>query len=159
MSVSALLERLQAAKPGETLDWRQIRQEIHDLHDQSTTTAERITLLGIFTAVMDRVERSGLTGTDLKTFQATRGKDYNLLLIKESRVGTNICPETLFQVTEREVAAGRMAADEPLRVLAVEGMAAPHLSRAALIAIAEEEERKANSLFSRIAAWLKNLFQ
>lgn len=112
MSVIELLNRLEDMQVGETLDLIEIRNEIHDLHDQSTTDLDRVTLLEIFTSLMDHMER-GLTGADLKIFQTARKQDYGLLLINESRIGNNICPEILVQVTEREIAAGRMAADDP----------------------------------------------
>ena len=32
--MSELLQRLAAMAPGETLDWRKVREEIHDEHDR-----------------------------------------------------------------------------------------------------------------------------
>lgn len=157
--MSALLQRLQATGPGDSLDWRKIREEIHDEHDRATTTAERVTLLEIFQAVMNQVERSGLSPEDLESFKDARKKDYNLLIVKETRVGENVCTETLYAVTEREVAVGRMAPDHPLRAAAVEAMAAPHLSREELVAIAQGKRAESTSFGARFIAWLKKLIR
>jgi hypothetical protein len=135
MSVRDLLQRLQAQPPGAPVDWRKIREDMHDEHDRATTTEERVALLEIFKAVMDLVKRSGLTPEDMEKFKEANLKDYRLLIVKEALVGENICTETLDAVTQREVAAGRMAQDDNLREAAVSGMAAPHLSRAELIAM------------------------
>ena len=52
-------------------------------------------------------------------------------------VGTNVCVETLDEVTRREIDAGRMAEDDELRNLAKMSMAAPHMSRAELLALVD----------------------
>lgn len=133
MSASDLLQRLQAAPPGAALDWRKIREEIHDEHERATTTEERVILLGIFKAVMDLIERSDLDHEDLEKFREARLTDYRLLIVKEALIGENVCTETLDTVTQREISAGRMSPDDSLRETAVVGMAAPHLSRVELI--------------------------
>jgi hypothetical protein len=112
-------------------------------------------LLSIFTVIMDQVERSGLSGEDLAKFKVARRQDYNLLLVKESLVGENVCTETLSAVTEREVAAGRMAPDDELRTTAEVGMAAPHLTRAQLIGIEEERQR----VKSPSSSWAQKLIR
>lgn len=153
MSVNDLLQRLQAQPAGAPIDWQKIREEIHDEHDRATTTEERVALLGIFTAVMDLVERGGLSHEAMEKFRAARLADYRLLIVKECLVGENVCTETLDAVTQREVVAGRMAPDDELRKNAVLAMAAPHLSRAELIAM---ETRRGSENTS--TGWFKKLF-
>jgi hypothetical protein len=115
--VHDLLDRIEN---GPSLDWRAVREEIHDLFGQ-VATAERVTLLRIFTAVMDTVERQGFKGRpdDLAIFRETRRKGYNLLLAMETVVEGNVSPDLLDMVTAREVAAGRMSPDDNMRKLAV----------------------------------------
>jgi hypothetical protein len=114
----ALLDRISAAS---TLDWRATRDEIHELHKQATTSEERGALLAIYKAVMDLAERSA-TISDIDKFREARQSDYNLFLIREAAdEAGNIVPETLLAVTEREIAAGRMAKDDDMRRLALVG--------------------------------------
>jgi hypothetical protein len=115
--VQDLLSRVQNSP---SLDWRGIREKIHELFGQ-VATEERVILLRVFTAVMDAVERQGFKGRpdDLAIFRETRRKDYNLLLTMETVVEGNVSPDLLDMVTAREVAAGRMSPDDTLRKLAV----------------------------------------
>lgn len=138
--MSDVLQRLRSLPLGAPLDWRKIREEIHNEHERATTTNQRVTLLGIYQTVMDTVERSGgIAREDLGDFKDARLKDYRLLIVREALVGENVCAETLNAITEREVAAGRMAPYDTLRRTATLGMAAPHLSRAELIALDAEQ--------------------
>src|SRR5260221_1018087 len=115
MPTSDLLRRLQENPPGSPLDWRKVREEIHDEHERAVTSDERATLLQIFGLVMDLVERqAALNAEDLKQFRNAREADYRLLIVKEALVGENVCTETLDVITPREDAAGRMTADHEL---------------------------------------------
>jgi len=105
MRASDLLERLRSMPIGAPMEFKKIRDEIHEEHERATTTEERVTLLKIFTTVMDRVERSGLSPDDLEQLRAARLQDYRLLLVRESLIGENVSPDILFEVTEREIAA------------------------------------------------------
>ena len=137
MPMSTVFERIQTAvDAGEHLDWCQLREEIHDAHEKATTSAERERLLAAFSALMDRVERIDIAPENLAVFRETRLEDYHLLVVRECVVGETVCTETLDAVTLREVAAGRMAPDDELRVTAVDGMADSHYSRPELEAMA-----------------------
>lgn len=140
MSAGDLVQWLKLRPVGAPIDWRKIREEIHYEHVRATTTEERVALLHIFKAVMDLVERSGLSPEDMEKFREARLKDYHSLIVGESLVGETICTETLDAITRREIEAGRMAPDDNLRQIAERGKAVPHLSRAELL---EEEKRKA----------------
>ena len=126
MSVSAsLLSEMRSIKPGEALDWRALREKIHDAFDQTDSFEERGIILAAFTALMDCVERGledqrGDPG-DLATFRKTRDQDYCLLLTKESLDGENVDAKLLERATKREVDAGRMSPDHQLRKLALVG--------------------------------------
>jgi len=135
--MSRVLAKIQAAADtGENINWRQLREEIYDEHERATTSEEREHSLAVFTALMDLVDRTDIARENLNQFRETRHKDYNLLIVRESLVGENVCTETLNAVTRREVAAGRMHSDHELRIAAINGMAAPHHTRAELEAIA-----------------------
>jgi hypothetical protein len=115
-----LLQRVRSLDLGSPLPWTKIRDEIHDEYKQAST-ADRVILLDIYKAMMDIVEPN-IGPADLDAFRTARRQDYNLLLISECIVGGgDVSPEAIEAVTRREVAAGRMAADDELRRLAIIG--------------------------------------
>lgn len=130
MNAANILSRLQAdAAAGKQLDFRAVREQIHDAAEQTIDSSERVILLQVLHAVMDLVERSGnIAPEDMELFRDTRAKDYRLLLMREVLIGQNVSVELLHAVTQREVQAGRMAEDDELRQLAVKGLAEPYLS-------------------------------
>jgi hypothetical protein len=121
--------------PGAPLiNWREIIKEINSEFGPAATTDYRVALLQMFKTTMDIAETT-IAPEDLETFRKARRKHYHSFIVQEALVGENICTETLDAVTQREIAADRMAPDDSLREIAVRGMAAPHLSRAELIAM------------------------
>ncbi len=136
MSTIDLLNRLQSAAAGPHFDWNAARAEIVAMY-RTAPERDRSALLEAYSAVMNAVERSGgLSAEDTEMFRTSRREEYNLMLVGECvRSDGNISPEALMIVTEREVAAGRMADDDELRQLAVGGLAAfapePHRPRRA----------------------------
>lgn len=98
----------------------EIRADIHAEFKRATTDEERGDILAIHKTVMDQVERH-IGPADIAAFRKARTEDYNLLLISESVVGENVSPQLLERATRREVAAGRMSANNDLRQLAVAG--------------------------------------
>ena len=125
----------------------EIRDKIFEEFDASTSSDQRSALLAAFKATMDIVESHlAKNGTELQLaeFREARADDYTKLVVKESTVdGTlegTISPEAFMAVTNREIAAGRMTPDDPIRQLAVKAAAAPHLSHAE--SLAQEEAKK-----------------
>mgnify|MGYP001296022732 CR=1 FL=1 len=145
MSASDLLSRLQAdASSGKALDFRAVREEIHNLSERTSDVGERVILLQVFHAVMDMVERSGNVATEhLDAFRTTRAQDYRLLLMREVLIGENASAELVNAVTQREVQSGRMREDDELRQVAVKAISEPYLTVQQLLAI--EQERIASS--------------
>jgi hypothetical protein len=91
----------------------------------------------MFSAVMDQVERNLEAVADsekLENFREARRKDYSIFVVQESLIGDQVSPELLDFVTKREMAAGRMRPDHPLRQAAEQGLAEPHLSPAEMLA-------------------------
>jgi hypothetical protein len=146
MSVSELLQRLQALPFGVPWDWRQIRKDIHDEHDRATTTADRVALLAIYKSAMDAVERNAdFTPEDMERFKKARRQDYNLLLIREAMIGKtdgNINPQKIGEITRREVESGRMAPDDDFHKLAVAG--------ATILTPWPRQEQKQHSILARL---------
>jgi len=123
LSANDILNRLHAIRAGEELDWNAIRNEVVTSYRSTHDDAERTTLLQIYKSVMDTVERGGgLSPDDLDAFRHSRREEYNLMLISTCVAEDgNVSPEALRAVTEREVAAGRMAPDDELRMVAIGG--------------------------------------
>jgi hypothetical protein len=113
-------------------NWRQIIAEIESEFNRATITDYRVALLSLFTVTMDIAE-THMAPEALGRFKEDRLKYYRSFLVQEARVGQHICTQTLDEVTQREVAAGRMDADDELRKTAVLSLSMPHLSRAELM--------------------------
>jgi hypothetical protein len=140
MSVNDLIETLKSMdENGQDIDIKTTRERIYKEYEKATTIEDRVTLLKIFNAVMDLVERSGLSPDDLQEYRNAREDYYKLFIVQESLVGENVCPETLAAVTQREVTAGRMSPDNELYLIAQREAAGPHFSRAELVAIAAQK--------------------
>ena len=134
--IEDFIKELKAKQSGQPLDFRAIRDRVHELWEKSSENEDdRATLLAIFNATAHLVERAIDNPDALKKFRDVREADYRFLLVKESLVGDNVCAETLEKVTRREVLAGRMRHDHTLRELAVTQVAQEHHSRAELIEI------------------------
>ena len=166
MSVRELLRRLEAAPPGGDLDFPGIRQEILHEYDKAATAEDRVLCLAMFKVVMDTVERQlenraqqgNFPPTQLAKFKEARRNDYQSLIAQEALVGENVCVETLDAITQREIAAGRMAEDNSLRKIAADGMRAPHLTRSELLAIeAEKQQQNKAAIAQPMGRWHRAL--
>ena len=126
------------------LNWKEINAEICNewdqtfLVDQSESnwpllSVKRVDLLALFKSVMDIAETAAVP-EDVQIIREAREKQYNLFIFQESLIGEDVCVETLYAVTEREIRAGRMDASNSLRKVATDGIAQQHLTRAELIA-------------------------
>lgn len=112
-------------------DWREIIKEIDVELEKNNSIARREGLLQMFKTTMDIAETT-VAPERLETFRETRHQHYNSHILQEALVGGNVCVESLFSVTAREIEAGRMTEDNNLRKLAVDGCAFPHFTRAQL---------------------------
>lgn len=147
MSAEELLKMTEKISSAVT-DTQAIRDKIFEEFDATTTSDQRVALLGMFKATMDVAESwhaAHSTQQELAAFKEARAADYGRLLVKESTVdGTldgALSYETLKAVTDREIAAGRMTEDYSLRRAALDGCAAPHLTHGELLARAEAKTR------------------
>jgi hypothetical protein len=113
-------------------EWKNSFEEPHNERKYWRDKERRIGLLETFQAVMDIAEGS-IDPDDLKLFRETREKQYKTFIYQESMVGQNVCVESLYAITQREIDAGRMPSDHSCRRLAEEGVSSPHLTRAELI--------------------------
>src|ERR1039458_4334398 len=129
MSAEDLLKMTESMSSAVT-NTQAIRDKIFEEFDASTTSEQRGALLGMFKVTMDVAENFlAQNGTEkqLAELREARADDYTRLLLKESTVdgslkGT-VSPEVFMAVTNREIAAGRMIPDDPIRQTAVKAAA------------------------------------
>ena len=114
-------------------DLQQIRKEIVYEHEQASTEDERVALLSLHKDLMDRIEQQLSDSADIERFRKARSQEYNLLIIRECTVGGSICAETLYEVTQREIEAGRMEPTHRFIDIAIDATAVPHYSREQLL--------------------------
>jgi hypothetical protein len=105
------------------LTWEQaraFRNEIVELNKTAKTDEEQSSLLFAFNSLMDHVEELNLIDPgSLDKLKGVRKADYLMMLNVQAMIGDVIDPSMLEYVTRREVEAGRLAADDGLRKLAV----------------------------------------
>ena len=117
----------------DSFNWQQIREEIINKHEHASTTDERVALLSLHKDLMGGVERQLSDSVEIERFRKARSKEYNSLIIRECLIGGSICTETLYELTQREIEAGRMEPTHRFIDIAVEAMAEPHYSRERLL--------------------------
>ena len=113
-----------------------IRDKIFEEFAAAPSSEHRSALLQMFKATMDVAENWHAThGTAeaLAAFRKARIDDYTQLLVNESCVDGNVSPEMLMFVTNREIAAGRLPVDDPIRQVAVKAAGSPHPSHAEML--------------------------
>jgi len=128
-------------------DWEKVRKEIINRHEKASTVEEYITLLSLHKMLMDSVEHQLPSSVDVEKFRELRRQDYNMLITRECTIGSSICIDTLYELTQRELEAGRMRPTHSLINIAVDAMAEPHYSREQLLrqqAKIQKTESKSN---------------
>jgi hypothetical protein len=103
-------------------DWRTFRDEIASLHAAATTEEEYVTLLEAHRNLIAVAKHAYDEETYAKLLPIAEA-EYKMFLNRESMEDGTINPVLLERVTRREVEAGRLDPDDPLRKLAVAGSA------------------------------------
>lgn len=132
MSFIDLAEQVESCSKGLT-NWQQVRQEIISRHEKASTVEEYITLLSLHKMLMDSVGEQLSAENNIEEVKALRDQDYHMLITRECTIGGSICIDTLYELTQRELEAGRMGPTHSLINLAVDAIAEPHYSREQLL--------------------------
>lgn len=114
-------------------NWQRVRQEIVSRHEIASTVDEYITLLSLHKILMDNVEQQLSEDKEIEKVREIRNQDYNKFITWECTIGGSICIDTLYELTQRELEAGRMGPTHSLINLAVDAIAEPHYSREQLL--------------------------
>ncbi len=101
-------------------DWRSFRDEIAALHEKPNTEEEYVSLLEAHSKLV-AVAKFAYDHETYSKLLPIIATEYLMFLNKEAMQGESISPLLLERVTGREVEAGRLAPDDPLRKLAVAG--------------------------------------
>jgi hypothetical protein len=121
-AIGGLLVRMMSAGVATWPEARAYRDEIVALNPSARTDEEQTALLFAFDSVMNRVEVDELIAPEsFADFRNVRKADYLMMLNVQAMDGDSIHPVRLDEITRREVAAGRLAADDEFRQLALAG--------------------------------------
>jgi hypothetical protein len=138
-------------------DTQAIRDKIFTDFEAAQTEEQRCALLADLKGTMDIAEFFVAKAGDAKRlaeFKEARAKDYSRLIFRESAddgtLSGQLSPEMLMAVTNREIQAGRLSPDDPIRQIAVSQAAAPHLSHAEMVAKAKARKASDMSIQSLI---------
>ncbi|MGH1537268.1 MAG: hypothetical protein ACRBDX_04360 [Gammaproteobacteria bacterium] len=127
-------------------DWQLVREDLINRHENAVSVEEYITLLALHKSLMDAVESQLPGGIDAEKVRKVSSKDYTMLLTRECTIGGSLCIDTLYEITQRELEAGRMGPTHDLINIAVDAIAEPHYSREQLL----RQENKIQKLDSRV---------
>lgn len=144
MSFIDLAEKVESCAV-DTSDWLKVREEILNRHESSTRVDEFITLLSLHNMLMGHVEDQLAAGAGIDDIKALKRKDYKRLLKREYIIGGSVCIDTLYELTQRELEAGRMGPEDELINIAVDAIAEPHYSREQLLRQEEKIDKIDNS--------------
>ena len=100
-------------------DVRPLRSEIVQLNQTARSDEEQSALLLAFNSLMDRAA-SMVDRDTLERLKGLRKVDYRTMLSVQAMRGDFIDPDRLEAIMQREVGAGRMAADDDFRRLSAE---------------------------------------
>jgi len=121
MSVAKLIQELEDTPPDEPFDWIAFSAHLNEEFTAATTSEERSDLLAARAAAMEFVVRQlELHGDHLEKFTDACELEYKRLIVQETLVDGAVSYEAMLQVTDREIAAGRMSEDYALRAIALE---------------------------------------
>ncbi len=136
------------AQAGRDLDFGALREQFLALARSVQGEAEHAALVQLFHDIMDMVEKRGIVPPEkMATFRQVRDQDYRLMLMPEITIGAHVSAELAAAVTAREVRAGRMRQDDPMRQSAEAALSQPFQSIAELQMI--ERNRKAGETLAK----------
>ena len=136
----------------EPFDWRVTREAISAAHAAATSISERVEALQAHQEFMNYVAQYRIGDADRAEFQALRKQEFNLFLVAEARIGDNASVELMDEITQREIAAGRLKPDDELRKITEDALAQSYTTKAELHRLATKKPSFLNRLFAKRGA-------
>ena len=138
-------------------DWHTLHNQILQNHENATSSELYVKLLELHKVLLDKVEKLISGSDDIEKFKIIRQKEYNAMLLRESTIGGSLCVETLYEITQRELEAGRMHPTHEFIETAIQATASEHYSRDQRL---RQKERIRNleehSIFNKFTRLFKN---
>lgn len=135
-------------------EWQELHDVVVKIHEHAESEQEYVKLLELHKKLLDRIEKNLPKHINIEKFQSVRLQEYNLMLLRECTIGGSVCAETLYELTQRELEAGRMSPTHEFIDTAVHATASQHYSRDQLVRQKEKikkiEENSTLNKFSRI---------
>ncbi len=129
-----------------------LHEKILYLHEHASTGGEYIFLLEMHKKLLDCIENQLPKDFDLEKFKDARMKEYNTLLLRECVIGGSVCVETLYEITQRELEAGRMLPSHEYINASIHATASHHYSRDQLLRQKDKiEDLEENSTLGKLS--------
>ena len=113
--------------------WLSLHEQVLKNHEIVRSEVDKEKLLDLHKVLLDKVEKWLPDSIDLDKFRELRLQEYNKMLLSEATIGGSLCVETLYELTQRELQAGRMLPTHELIETAIQATAAEHYSRDQLV--------------------------
>ena len=152
MSASKLIQELEDMPLGEPLDWIAFSARVNEEFGAATTSEERGDLLAARAVAMEIVVRQlELHGEQFEKFTDACELEYKRLIVQETLVDGVVSYQEMLQVTDREIAAGRMSEDYALRAIAIE-----EAPQAVKVTASKSDDNPSGptSTFAKLKRWL-----
>ncbi len=134
-----------------------LHEKILYLHENSTSSEEQVFLLEMHNKILDCIEAHLPKNFDIEKFRGARMKEYNTMLLRECIIGGSVCVETLYDITQRELEAGRMLPSHEFINASIQATASHHYSRDQLLRQKDKiEQLEENSTFSKFSKLFKD---
>ena len=100
--------------------WLSLHEQVLKDHEIVSSEEDKVKLLDLHKVLLDKVEKWLPDSIDLDKFRELRLQEYNKMLLSEATIGGTLCVETLYELTQRELQAGRMSPTHELIETAIQ---------------------------------------
>ena len=138
-------------------EWHTLHEKIIQGHREASSEQEWVKFIELHSKLLDQVEKKLPQNIDIEKFKNLRLKEYNAMLLHECSIGGSFCAETLYEVTQRELEAGRMSPTHEFIEAAIQATADEHYSREQLMRQKEKiKDIDEHSVLNKFTRFLKN---
>ncbi len=131
MELDELEKKIEALN--ERSRWLPLHEQVLKNHEIVSSDEDKEKLLDLHKTLLDKAEKWLPDSIDVDRFRELRLKEYNKMLLNEATIGGSLCVETLYELTQRELQAGRMSPTHEFIEIAIQATAAEHYSHDQLV--------------------------